>query len=69
MPKVKAAAIPPKKTATSKAPPKKKMSAYNEFMKTELPTFKAAHPNVEHKEAFKKVAQLWKDSPLNPKRA
>ncbi|KAK3825968.1 MAG: hypothetical protein J3Q66DRAFT_385049 [Benniella sp.] len=47
---------------------KKKMSAYNTFMKEELPKYKAKHPDVEHKEAFKQVAILWKNSSLNPKK-
>ncbi|KAF9437681.1 hypothetical protein BGZ76_011593 [Entomortierella beljakovae] len=68
MPKVKATTAPSKKTAPVVAP-KKKMSAYNTFMKEELPKYKAKHANVEHKEAFKQVAILWKNSPLNPKRS
>ncbi|KAF9361322.1 hypothetical protein BGX34_007213, partial [Mortierella sp. NVP85] len=47
---------------------KKKMSAYNTFMKEELPKYKAKHPDVEHKEAFKQVAILWKNSSQNPKK-
>ncbi|KAG0246090.1 hypothetical protein B0O80DRAFT_496787 [Mortierella sp. GBAus27b] len=70
MPKVKstataAAAAPSKKPAESS---KKKMSAYNTFMKDELPKYKAKHPGIEHKEAFKQVAIMWKNSSLNPKR-
>ncbi|KAF9996409.1 hypothetical protein BGZ80_006836 [Entomortierella chlamydospora] len=68
MPKVKATPVPSKKTAHAE-PAKKKMSAYNTFMKEELPKYKAKHPDVEHKEAFKQVAIMWKNSPLNPKRA
>ncbi|KAF9095533.1 hypothetical protein BGX23_000388 [Mortierella sp. AD031] len=67
MPKVKSAVVPSKKTATAE-PAKKKMSAYNAFMKDELPKYKTKNPNVDHKEAFKHVASLWKTSPLNPKR-
>ncbi|KAG0210339.1 hypothetical protein BGX28_009391 [Mortierella sp. GBA30] len=71
MPKVKATPVPAKKTAAAAAPEpaKKKMSAYNTFMKEELPKYKAANPGVEHKEAFKQVASKWKTSSLNPKRA
>ncbi|KAI1321608.1 hypothetical protein EDD11_003088 [Mortierella claussenii] len=67
MPKVKAASVPSKKAAVAE-PPKKKMSAYNTFMKEELPKYKAKHAGVEHKEAFKQVAIMWKKSPQNPKR-
>jgi len=31
------------------AVPKKKMTAYNEFMKTELPKYKEKHAGIEHK--------------------
>ncbi|KAG0358841.1 hypothetical protein BC939DRAFT_437895 [Gamsiella multidivaricata] len=68
MPKVKATSVPSKKAAAVD-PPKKKMSAYNTFMKEELPKYKAKHAGVEHKEAFKQVAIMWKNSPQNPKRA
>ncbi|KAF8947549.1 hypothetical protein BGZ47_008694 [Haplosporangium gracile] len=67
MPKVKSTPVPPKKSAPAE-PAKKKMSAYNTFMKEELPKYKTKNPGVDHKEAFKHVASLWKDSPLNPKR-
>ncbi|KAF8927102.1 hypothetical protein EDD21DRAFT_413937 [Dissophora ornata] len=69
MPKVKATSVPSKKAAAAAEPPKKKMSAYNTFMKEELPKYKAKHAGVEHKEAFKQVAIMWKNSPNNPKRS
>ncbi|KAF9101704.1 hypothetical protein BGX27_011376 [Mortierella sp. AM989] len=68
MPKVKATSVPSKKAAPAAEPTKKKMSAYNTFMKEELPKYKAKHTDVEHKEAFKQVAIMWKNSPQNPKR-
>ncbi|KAF9910474.1 hypothetical protein BX616_010857 [Lobosporangium transversale] len=68
MPKVKATAVPTKKSSAPTEAPKKKMSIYNTFMKEELPKYKAKHAGVEHKEAFKQVAIMWKNSPLNPKR-
>ncbi|KAI8324557.1 hypothetical protein GQ54DRAFT_296068 [Martensiomyces pterosporus] len=46
---------------------KKKSSPYNQFMKAQLPKFKAGHPGVTHKEAFKKVAEMWRDAKENPK--
>eukprot|EP00122_Pirum_gemmata_P003465 Pgem_evm1s3134 len=49
MPKVKAAKPAKEKT---KRPP----SPYNLFMKTEVPKVKAANPDLDHKEAFKKAA-------------
>ncbi|CAG8489007.1 16297_t:CDS:2 [Funneliformis caledonium] len=46
-----------KKSATAK-----KLTPYNKFMKTEIIKVKAENPNLQHKEAFKMVAQRWKDS-------
>ncbi|CAG8700719.1 13535_t:CDS:2 [Ambispora leptoticha] len=60
MPKAK----PAKKAATGG---KRKLSPYNAFMKAELPKVKAENPNLEHKAAFKLVAERWKNSPDNPK--
>ncbi|KAJ1983277.1 hypothetical protein H4R33_004811 [Dimargaris cristalligena] len=61
--------MPKEKTAkkTSGAAPRK-MSPYNLYMKRELPKYKAANPDVAHKEAFKAVAGMWKNSPDNPKK-
>lgn len=46
----------------------KKLSAYNQFMKTELGKVKAANPKLDHKEAFKAAAANWKHSSQNPKK-
>ncbi|CAG8620018.1 1676_t:CDS:2, partial [Acaulospora morrowiae] len=46
---------------------KRKLSPYNAFMKSELPKVKAENPNLEHKAAFKLVAERWKSSSENPK--
>ncbi|CAG8523438.1 8730_t:CDS:2 [Acaulospora morrowiae] len=35
---------------------------YNRFMQTELPKVKAENPEMDHKTAFKRVAELWKTS-------
>jgi len=42
-------------------------SPYNLFMQRELPILKRAHPELTHKETFKRVAELWKTAPDNPK--
>ncbi|CAG8653473.1 10233_t:CDS:2 [Cetraspora pellucida] len=34
---------------------------------SELPKVKAENPSLEHKAAFKLVAERWKNSPENPK--
>lgn len=47
---------------------KRKPSAYNEFMKTHLATYKAENPLVMHKDAFMKVASMWATAPENPNR-
>ncbi|CAG8446739.1 12787_t:CDS:2 [Funneliformis caledonium] len=68
--------MPPKKdakdTKTSKSKEtdgttKKAPTAYNIFMKTELPKVKAENPGMDHKEAFKLAASNWKNSADNPK--
>jgi len=35
------------------------MSAYNLFMKKEIPAVKRAHPNLSHREAFTQAARNW----------
>jgi len=40
---------------------------YNEFMQKEIAKIKSENPGIVHKEAFKRAAGLWKDSPENPK--
>ncbi|KAK3826858.1 MAG: hypothetical protein JOS17DRAFT_792115 [Linnemannia elongata] len=52
----------------SHASRKRQPTAYNLYIKEELPKYKAAHPNVEHKEAFRQVAYLWKYAAENPNR-
>ncbi|KAJ3070707.1 hypothetical protein HDU98_006254 [Podochytrium sp. JEL0797] len=47
-----------------KAP--RKPSAYNLFMKTELPKVKIADPTITHKDAFKVAAGNWKTAAENP---
>ncbi|KAJ3030224.1 UNVERIFIED_CONTAM: hypothetical protein HDU68_009748 [Siphonaria sp. JEL0065] len=54
----------PKKEKGEKVP--RAPSAYNLFMKTELPKVKAENPALTHKEAFKVAAGNWKDSDENP---
>ncbi|TPX33672.1 hypothetical protein SeMB42_g07439 [Synchytrium endobioticum] len=67
MPKVAKAE---KKSAPKKTPATtgsgKRVSPYNNFMKTELSKVKTSHPNLNHREAFKMAASNWKSSPENP---
>ncbi|RUP48840.1 hypothetical protein BC936DRAFT_143853 [Jimgerdemannia flammicorona] len=55
------------KEKTAKKSPGKKLSPYNKFMKSELSKVKAEHPELNHKEAFKMVAQRWAAASENPK--
>ncbi|OMH83196.1 hypothetical protein AX774_g3298, partial [Zancudomyces culisetae] len=45
----------------------KKASPYNLFMKEHLADFKSKNPTFSHKDAFIRVAGMWKTSPENPK--
>ncbi|KZS86870.1 hypothetical protein SISNIDRAFT_342097 [Sistotremastrum niveocremeum HHB9708] len=54
----------PTKETKTKRPP----SAYNQYMKDNLPGYKKENPDKSHKEAFAAVAQQWADAPENPKR-
>ena len=40
----------------------RKLSPFNIFMKAELKRVKKAHPNMDHREAFKMAAKNWKGS-------
>jgi len=55
------------KEKTTKRTAAKKLSLYNKYMKTELVKVKTENPDLNHKDAFKMVAQRWKDSAENPK--
>ena len=39
----------------------RKLSAYNLFMKTEIPKVKKANPKMNHKQAFKKAASNYRN--------
>ena len=41
---------------------KRKPSAFNVFMKTEIKKVKQAHPKMTHQQAFKTAAHNWKGS-------
>merc|ERR1712072_1019170 len=55
-----------KKTTAKKGEKKDKVkrppSAYNLFMKSELPKVKKANPKLDHKQAFAKAAGNWKNA-------
>ncbi|KAG8898473.1 hypothetical protein FS837_009366 [Tulasnella sp. UAMH 9824] len=58
-----------KSSTSSGGGTKKKASAYNVFMKTELAKLKAKNPDQPHKERFKQAAAAWANSKENPKNA
>ncbi|KAJ1977676.1 hypothetical protein H4R34_003486 [Dimargaris verticillata] len=60
--------MPKERTTKKTGTTTRKMTPYNKFMKRELPKYKASHPDVAHKDAFKAVAGLWKNAPDNPNR-
>ncbi|CAO3656501.1 unnamed protein product [Mucor hiemalis] len=45
----------------------RKVSPYNNFIKTEIAKVKKENPNMPHKDVFKKAAGNWAKSPENPK--
>ncbi|KZP25329.1 hypothetical protein FIBSPDRAFT_705311, partial [Athelia psychrophila] len=46
---------------------KKKLSAYNKFMRTEMARLKEDDPEITHKERFSKATANWKTAKENPK--
>jgi hypothetical protein len=46
---------------------KRTPSKYNKFIAEELPKYKKEHPELPHKECFKKVAESWANHENNPK--
>ncbi|KAJ3111663.1 hypothetical protein HDU96_005477 [Phlyctochytrium bullatum] len=55
------ASVPSYHTADANPP-----SAYNRFMRHELPRLKAENPTLSHKDVFVMAAKLWKTSLHNP---
>jgi len=68
MPKEKAATEKPeRKTRSSGGGGRKKLSAYNKFMQTEMARLKADEPDMLHQDRFKLATSNWKTSKENPK--
>lgn len=49
-----------KVTKSKESEKPKALTAYQLFMKKELPKFKKSHPSMDHREAFSAVAKMWK---------
>ena len=47
---------------------KRKASAWNTFVKTEMPRVMRKHPRFTPQRAMKEVSRRWKSSPKNPNR-
>ncbi|KAJ3789978.1 hypothetical protein GGU10DRAFT_371653 [Lentinula aff. detonsa] len=48
---------------------KKKLTAFNKFMQTEMARLKEEEPDITHQERFKVATANWKHSSQNPNRA
>ena len=55
------------KTKKRKSDKPRKPSVYNLFMSKQIPIYKTAHPDTDHKTAFLECAAAWKTSDDNPK--
>jgi len=69
MPKEKKAAgeKPERKTRSSGGGGRKKLTAYNKFMQTEMARLKEDEPEMSHQARFKLATSNWKASSQNPK--
>ena len=55
------------KTKKRKSDKPRKPSVYNLFMSKQIPIYKTAHPDTDHKTAFLACAAAWKTADDNPK--
>ncbi|KAF8167418.1 hypothetical protein B0H34DRAFT_681796 [Crassisporium funariophilum] len=63
-----AAEKPAKKTkSTGGGGAKKKLTAFNKFMQTEMARLKEEEPDMQHKDRFKLATSNWKTAVENPK--
>ncbi|KAN0124893.1 antagonist of mitotic exit network protein 1 [Russula decolorans] len=69
MPKEKKAASekPERKTRSSGGGGRKKLTAYNKFMQTEMARLKEDEPDMSHQARFKQATTNWKTSRENTK--
>ncbi|KAH0837938.1 hypothetical protein J3R83DRAFT_6172 [Lanmaoa asiatica] len=65
-----AAEKPPKKTKSSAGGGgRKKLSAFNKFMQSEMARLKQSDPDMPHQERFKLATSNWKKAKENPRAA
>ncbi|KAF8240749.1 hypothetical protein L208DRAFT_1383670 [Tricholoma matsutake] len=60
---------PAKKTKSSGSAGRKKLTAFNKFMRTEMVRLKEDEPDISHQERFKMATSNWKTAKENPKAA
>ncbi|KAN0100232.1 antagonist of mitotic exit network protein 1 [Tylopilus felleus] len=63
----KAAPAKPKKTKSSAGGGRKKLSAFNKFMQSEMARLKESDPDIPHQERFKLATANWKKAKENPR--
>ncbi|KIM70073.1 hypothetical protein SCLCIDRAFT_19032 [Scleroderma citrinum Foug A] len=60
---------PAKKAKSSGGGGRKKLSAFNKFMQTEMARLKEEEPAISHQERFKLATANWKNARENPRAA
>ncbi|KAG2138698.1 uncharacterized protein EDB93DRAFT_1090405 [Suillus bovinus] len=60
---------PAKKTKSSGFGGRKKLSAFNKFMQTEMARLKEEEPDMSHQDRFKLATANWKTAKENPRAA
>ncbi|TFY71180.1 hypothetical protein EVG20_g1829 [Dentipellis fragilis] len=68
-PKKAAGEKPERKTKSSGGGGRKKLTAYNKFMQTEMARLKDDQPDITHQDRFKLATANWKTAKENPKNA
>ncbi|KAF9469738.1 hypothetical protein BDZ94DRAFT_1243148 [Collybia nuda] len=58
-----------RKTKSSGGGSKKKLTAFNKFMQTEMARLKEDQPDITHKERFKLATSNWRTAKENPNKA
>ncbi|KAG6911333.1 hypothetical protein DXG01_001004 [Tephrocybe rancida] len=65
----KAAAEKPARKVKSSGGGKKKLTAFNKFMQTEMARLREDEPDISHKDRFKQATANWKTAKENPNKA
>ncbi|EIW87139.1 hypothetical protein CONPUDRAFT_79302 [Coniophora puteana RWD-64-598 SS2] len=66
-PKAAASEKPARKTKSSGGGGRKKLSAFNKFMQSEMARLKDTDPEMSHQERFKLATSNWKTAKENPR--